>query len=63
MTATPAHMACCQPSTNDSFAARISACAWAPVPSAAPIALATPSRAVSAASRGTPSSWESMALR
>ena len=26
MTATPAHMACCQPSTKDSWAARISAC-------------------------------------
>ena len=63
MTATPAHMAFCQPSTNDSRAARTSACACWPARGAASSALATPSRAVSAGPSGTPSSRESMALR
>lgn len=59
MTTAPAHMACRQPATKDSWAARISACA----PSAATRALAMPSRAASAAASGTPPSRESMAPR
>lgn len=63
MTAAPIHMDCCQPSTKDCWAAWIRSWAWLPVSGATSMALAMPSRALSAAPSGMPSSLSSMALR
>ena len=63
MAATPAHMACCRPSTKDCWAAWTRSCACEPLRGAASTALAMPSRAGSAALRGMPSSLPSTELR